>query len=230
MEHRLNVPASGAKLIPLSTYVERPVEEMRARATAFYEDMQRRRSVRQFSARPAPDGVIEACLRAAATAPSGANLQPYHFVVITDPDVKHRIRVAAEAEEREFYEHRATAEWLKVLAPLGTGARKPFLEKAPVLIAMFLQRYRTLSGGSKFVHPYAHHSAGIAAGLLVAAIHHAGLVALTHTPSPMTFLAQILGRPASERAFLLLVVGYPADGATVPDIQRKPLAELATFD
>jgi nitroreductase len=167
-------------------------------------------------------------LRTAATAPSGANLQPYHFVVVTDPAVKRRIRVAAEAEEREFYEHRATQQWLEVLAPLGTDARKPFLEVAPVLVAVFVKRYQLMDDGSRFSYPYAIHSAGIATGLLIAAMHHAGLATLTHTPSPMGFLGEVLDRPPSERPFLLLVIGYPAPGALVPDIHRKTLDEMVT--
>ena len=219
---------SDPRFVPLATYTEHPVDEMRERAAGLYAEMRRRRSVRDFSDRAVPMDVVYDCLRTAATAPSGANLQPYHFVVVTDPVVKRRIRIAAEAEEREFYEHRATPEWLAVLAPLGTDARKPFLESAPVLIAIFVQRYRAMPDGRKFSYPYAVHSAGIATGMLVAAIHHAGLAALTHTPSPMGFLGEVLGRPASERPFLLLVVGYPAADALVPDIRRKTLDELAT--
>jgi nitroreductase len=202
---------------------------MRARAKDLFAEMSRRRSVREFSDQPVPMDVVRECLRTAATAPSGANLQPYHFVVITDPDVRCRVREAAEAEEREFYEHRATPEWLEVLAPLGTDARKRFLEVAPVLIAVFVERYRLLPDGRRFSLPYAIHSTGIATGLLVAAIHHAGLAALTHTPSPMSFLSELLDRPASERAFVLLVVGYPADGVIVPNIERRGLDELASF-
>jgi nitroreductase len=213
----------------LLTHVEYAPAEMAARASALFSEMARRRSVRHYADRPVPAGVIEDCLRTAATAPSGANLQPFHFVVITDPEVKRRIRVAAEAEEREFYEHRAPAEWLEALGPLGTGPSKPFLEVAPVLIAIFVKRYCPLPDGRQVSYPYAIHSAGLATGLLVAAIHHAGLVCLTHTPSHMGFLGRILQRPSNERAFLLLVVGYPAEDALVPDIDRKELDELATF-
>ena len=220
---------SDPRFVPLETYAQYPVDEMRERAAGLYAEMRRRRSVREFSERLVPMDVVRDCLRTAATAPSGANLQPYHFVVITDPEVKRRIRDAAEAEEREFYEHRATREWLEVLAPLGTDAHKPFLEVAPVLIAVFVERYRVLPDGGKFSLPYAVHSTGMVTGMLVAAIHHAGLVALTHTPSPMGFLGELLERPASERAFVLLVVGYPVDGVTVPDIGRKRLDELASF-
>jgi nitroreductase len=176
-----------------------------------------------------PDGVIEDCLRAAGTAPSGANLQPWHFVVVRDAQVKQRIREAAEAEERAFYEGRAPDEWLEALAPLGTDASKPFLETAPVLIAVFGERYGVAADGRRLKRYYVDESVGLATGLLITALHHAGLVTLTHTPSPMGFLRDILGRPRNERPFLLLVVGYPAPDAQVPDIGRKPLEEIATF-
>jgi nitroreductase len=202
---------------------------MARRARAFYLEMRHRRSVRAFSDRPVPRPIVEDCLRAAGSAPSGANLQPWHFVVVGDPAVKKRIRQAAEIEERAFYSRRATQEWLEVLAPLGTDADKPFLEKAPYLIAVFVQRYGVRDGGKQVKHYYAHESVGIATGLLITALHRAGLATLTHTPSPMGFLNEILGRPASERPFLLLVIGYPVEGATVPDIRRKTLEEIATF-
>jgi nitroreductase len=203
---------------------------MLARARGFADEMQRRRTVRDFSDRHVPRTVIEECLRAAGSAPSGANQQPWHFVAISDPGVKQRIRTAAEAEEREFYEHRAPPEWLEALAALGTDANKPFLETAPWLIAVFIRRFERLPDGTKRKHYYTDESVGLATGLLLAAVHHAGLVSLTHTPSPMKFLNEILGRPKDlERPFLLLVVGYPADGAQVPDIHRKPLSEIATF-
>ena len=191
--------------------------------------MRQRRTVRDFSERPVPREIIESCLRVAGSAPSGANLQPWHFVAVSDPEIKREIRVAAEAEEKEFYEHRAPAEWLEALAPIGTDWRKPFLEVAPWLIAIFSQPYRTLPNGKKFKHYYATESVGIATGLLIAAVHTTGLVSLTHTPSPMAFLNRILKRPAYEKPFLLLVVGHPAENATVPDIKRKPLAEIASF-
>lgn len=215
--------------IPLSQYREYPVPEMQRRAAEFYADMNRRRSVRDFSDRPVPRDVIENCLRAANTAPSGANKQPWHFVVVSDPAVKRQIREAAEAEEREFYTRRATAEWLDDLAALGTGWEKPFLETAPYLIAIFAQTTSLAPDGSKRKNYYVTESVGLATGLLIAAIHHAGLVSLTHTPSPMHFLSEILGRPDNERPFLLLVVGYPAEDARVPDIRRKPLDAIATF-
>ena len=215
--------------IPLAQYREYPVDEMQRRAAAFYAEMNRRRTVRDFADRPVPRDVIENCLRAANTAPSGANKQPWHFVVVSDPAVKRQIREAAEAEEREFYARRATAEWLDDLAALGTGWQKPFLETAPYLIAIFAQSTSRGPDGEKLKNYYVSESVGLATGLLIAAIHHAGLVSLTHTPSPMHFLSTILGRPDNERPFLLLVVGYPAADARVPDIQRKPLDAIATF-
>ncbi|MBA3608012.1 MAG: nitroreductase family protein [Chthoniobacterales bacterium] len=191
--------------------------------------MSRRRTVRDFSVRPVSREVIEECLRAAGSAPSGANLQPWHFVAVSDPALKREIRLAAETEEEEFYEHRAPNEWLEALAAIGTDARKPFLETAPWLIAIFAQPYRLLPDGRKLKHYYATESVGIAIGILIAAVHQAGLVSLTHTPSPMGFLNKLLDRPAHEKPFLLLVVGHPAEDAKVPDIQRKTLPEISTF-
>jgi nitroreductase len=213
----------------LTTYREYPVDEMRQRATDFYADMDRRRTVREFSDRPVPRDIIETALRAAGTAPSGANLQPWHFVVVSGAETKKKIRVAAEAEEREFYEHRASDEWLDALRPLGTDSDKPFLETAPYLIAVFLQKFGELPDGRKVKHYYPVESTGLATGILITALHEAGLATLTHTPSPMKFLNEILGRPKSERPFLLLVVGYPADDAAVPDIERKPLEDFTSF-
>lgn len=215
--------------IPLERYCEYPVEEMRNRVQAFYDNVDCRRTVRDFSDRPVPRDIIETALRAAGTAPSGANLQPWHFVVVGSAAAKKRIREAAEVEEREFYEHRASAEWLAALEPLGTDSDKPFLETAPYLIAVFLQKYGRLEDGRKVKHYYPSESTGIATGILITALHQAGLATLTHTPSPMKFLNEILGRPTSERPFLLLVVGYPADDARVPDIHRKTLPEFTTF-
>jgi len=215
--------------IPLGQYREYPVEEMRQRLREFYTEMQRRRSVREFSDRPVPRDVIETALKAANTAPSGANLQPWHFVVVSGPEAKKKIREAAEIEEREFYEHRASEEWLAALEPLGTDEHKPFLETAPYLVAVFLQKFGKLPDGRKVKHYYPVESTGLATGMLITALHHAGLATLTHTPSPMKFLNEILGRPKSERPFLLLVVGYPADDARVPDIQRKSLDEFVSF-
>jgi nitroreductase len=215
--------------IPLAQYQEFPLKEMRERVTAFYENLDRRRTVREFSDRPVPRDIIETALKAGNTAPSGANLQPWHFVVISGAETKKKIREAAEIEEREFYEHRASEEWLAALEPLGTDSDKPFLETAPYLIAVFLQKFGTLPDGRKVKHYYPVESTGIASGMLIAALHTAGLATLTHTPSPMKFMNEILGRPVSERPFLLLVVGYPADDAEVPDIKRKKLAEFASF-
>lgn len=215
--------------IPLPNYEEYPLEEMRERLAQFYADVDRRRTVREFSGRPVPQDIIETALKAANTAPSGANLQPWHFAVVSGPETKKKIREAAEVEEREFYEHRASPEWLAALEPLGTDSSKPFLETAPYLIAVFLQKFGKLEDGRKVKHYYPTESTGLATGILITALHQAGLVCLTHTPSPMKFLNEILGRPGSERPFLLLVTGYPADDAQVPDIDRKPLAEFASF-
>jgi iodotyrosine deiodinase len=205
---------------------ELPVGEMRRRAAAFANEMAQRRTVRDYADRAVPRDVIHDAIRAAATAPNGANRQPWHFVVITDAATKRRIREAAEKEERDFYEHRAPREWLDALAALGTGPDKPFLETAPVLIAIFAQSYELLPDGTKAKNYYVTESVGIATGLLIAALHHAGLVTLTHTPSPMGFLNEVLGRPENERPFLLLVVGYPAEDAKVPKIAKKPLNEI----
>jgi nitroreductase len=213
----------------LTTYREYPVDEMRQRVTDFYADMGRRRTVREFSDRAVPRDIIETALRAAGTAPSGANLQPWHFVVVSGAETKKKVRIAAEAEEREFYEHRASEEWLDALRPLGTDSDKPFLETAPYLIAVFLQKFGELPDGRKVKHYYPVESTGLATGILITALHEAGLATLTHTPSPMKFLNEILGRPKSERPFLLLVVGYPADDAAVPDIERKPLEDFTSF-
>jgi iodotyrosine deiodinase len=215
--------------IPLSGYRELNSAEMLARADTFAAEIGRRRSVRRFAERPIPAGVIEACLRAAGAAPSGANRQPWHFAVVEDAATKRKIREGAEAEEREFYEHRAAQDWLDALAPLGTDANKPFLEIAPTLIAVFSQKHTISASGEKFKNYYPVESVGIATGFLIAALHHAGLATLTHTPSPMKFLNEILARPESEKPFVLLVVGYPAADATVPDIQRKSLNEIASF-
>ena len=217
------------ELHPLSSYREYAPDEMKRRAIAFYEDVRRRRTVRDFSSRPIPREIIEHCLMAAGTAPSGANRQPWHFVVVSDPQVKREIRVAAEQEEHEFYSGRAPQDWIDALAPLGTDEHKPFLEIAPYVIAVFAQRYEVLTDGAQAKNYYVTESVGIATGLLITALHNAGLVSLTHTPSPMSFLNALLDRPANERPFLLLVVGYPAQDATVPAITKKSLQEMATF-
>ena len=214
---------------PLPGYREYPVDEMRARAAEFQADIQRRRTVRDFSDRPVPREVIEDCLRAAATAPNGANQQPWHFVVVSNPSLKREIRLAAEKEEQEFYEGKAPQEWLDALAPLGTDEHKPFLETAPYLIVIFAESYGLQPDGRKLKHYYVQESVGIATGILITAIHHAGLVSLTHTPSPMRFLNDILKRPVQERPFLILVVGYPADNATVPMLSKRSLEEITTF-
>ncbi len=223
------MPDEGPVFQPLASWQELPPETMRARAEAFYADVDRRRTVREYADRPIPEGVLEACLRAASTAPSGANLQPWHFVVVRDPEVKRRIREAAEEEERAFYRDRAPQEWLDALAPLGTDENKPFLESAPALIAIFGEGYGIAPDGSKLKRYYVKESVGLATGLLITALHQAGLATLTHTPSPMGFLREILGRGENEAPFLLLVVGYPADDAQVPAITRKPLEDIATF-
>jgi iodotyrosine deiodinase len=223
------IDVSDYPTIPLEQYREIPIEEMRARLVDFYTEMNRRRTVREFSDRPVPRDIIETALKVANTAPSGANLQPWHFAVVTGPETKKNIREAAEAEEREFYTHRASEEWLAALKPLGTDDCKPFLETAPYLIAVFLQKFGELPDGRKVKHYYPAESTGLATGMLIAALHTAGLATLTHTPSPMKFLNEILGRPNSERPFLLLVVGYPADGARVPDIKRKALEEFTSW-
>ncbi|NBC23492.1 MAG: nitroreductase family protein [Gammaproteobacteria bacterium] len=218
-----------ARFIPLPAYREYAVADMRDRARRFHEELERRRSVRDFSSRAVPREIIDDCLRAAGTAPSGANRQPWHFVVVSGAQTKRRIREAAEAEEREFYQRRAPDEWLRALAPLGTDAAKPFLEEAPYLIAVFAQKYGRREDGSRLKHYYPQESVGLATGILITALHHAGLATLTHTPSPMGFLNDILDRPKGERPFLLLVTGYPAKDAKVPDVRRKSLREFVTY-
>ena len=220
---------SAPEMQPLVGYEALPLDEMRARARAFREEMSRRRTVRDYADRPVPRALIEDCLRTAGSAPSGANLQPWHFVAVSERALKREIRIAAEAEEHEFYERRAPDDWLAALAPLGTGPEKPFLEVAPWLIAIFAQRWGHDADGRKVKHYYPSESVGIATGLLIAALHHAGLATLTHTPSPMKFLNRLLGRPPEERPFLLLVTGYPAPDARVPGILRKELEEIASF-
>ena len=199
-----------------------PVEESRRRVRELAERLALRRTVRDFAPDPVPFDIIESAVAAAATAPSGANIQPWRFVVVTDPVVKQRIREGAEAEEREFYRRRASPEWLAALAPLGTDHDKPFLVTAPALIVVF----EVHKGGSEPRPYYVKESVGIAVGFLLAALHSAGLATLTHTPSPMRFLGEILDRPANERPYVLVPVGYPAEGARVPDIHRKPLGEV----
>lgn len=214
---------------PLSSYIEYPIEEMRQRATEFRQHMQRRRTVRHFSDRPVPRDLVEECLLTAGSAPNGANLQPWHFVVVSDPKVKHEIRIAAEQEEKEFYSRRAPQEWLDALSVIGTDEHKPFLEAAPYLIVVFGKTHSHLADGRRVKNYYVNESVGIATGFLIAAVHNAGLVSLTHTPSPMGFLNEILNIPPGDKPFLILVVGYPADDAQVPSIEKKSLKEIATF-
>ncbi len=206
-------------------------DEAIARARDFSADLRRRRTVRDFAPDPVPRAVIEAALLAAGSAPSGANQQPWHFCVIADPALKRQVREGAEAEEREFYNGRATPEWLEALAPLGTDAAKPFLEIAPVLIAIFAQRHGIAADGSRRKHYYVPESVGISTGFLIAALHHAGLATLTHTPSPMNFLNALCRRPEHEKPYILLVAGYPAPGARVPVHGgiKKPLADFTSW-
>lgn len=218
-----------AIFVPLTSYKEMPMKEMKRQAAEFYNKMKNRRTVRDFSDRPVPREIIEHCLLAAGTAPNGANKQPWHFVALSDPEVKKKIRQEAEKEEREFYNRRAPEDWLEDLQPFGTDENKPFLEKAPYLIGIFAQSYKIDENGEKEKHYYVKESVGIATGILITALHHAGLATLTHTPSPMGFLNEILGRPSYEKPFLLLVVGYPEEGVKVPDITKKSLEEISTF-
>lgn len=204
-------------------------EEQAARAEAFFQLMNRRRSVRDFSSRPVPRALVARAIDTAGTAPSGAHQQPWTFVAVSDPALKRQIRAAAEAEERAFYAGRASPEWLEALAPIGTDWRKPFLETAPWLVVLFAQPHGLRPDGTHRKHYYVPESCGIAAGLFIAALHQMGLVTLTHTPSPMGFLRELLGRPAHERPFILFPVGFPAEGATVPALQRKPLGEIAVW-
>jgi len=215
--------------VPLTTYREYPEDEMKARAREFYENVRRRRTVREYSDRPVPREIIKDCLRAAGTAPSGANMQPWHFVVVSDPQTKKQIRTEAEKVETDFYNRRAPQYWLDALAPLGTDEHKEYLETAPCLIAIFQQRHSVAPDGARQKHYYITESVGIATGILITALHYAGLATLTHTPNPMTFLRKILDRPKEQTPFLLLTVGYPARDARVPDISKKDLSEIASF-
>ena len=217
--------------VPLPDHLARPEAEMQARADAFLADIRRRHTVRDFSDRPVPRALIETCIRAAGTAPNGANHQPWHFCVIGDPAVKRRIREAAEAEEREFYAGNAGEEWLKALAPLGTDPDKPFLETAPWLIAVFGARRSASADGVMRKNYYVPESVSIAVGFLIVALHQAGLVSLTHTPAPMGFLNEICGRPSDEKPYILMVVGHPAEDATIPAhaLEKKPLEAIASF-
>lgn len=214
---------------PYAEFVEFDVQEMLARSQANFTELNRRRSVRKFSDRPVDRQVIQWCVQSAGTAPSGANRQPWHFVVVQDQNVKQHIQQLAEEEEYAFYHGAAPETWVNAVRPLGTDEHKPFLSAAPYLIVVFAERYQELASNEQQKNYYVSESVGIATGLLIQSLHHAGLATLTHTPSPMKFLNQVLRRPSSERPYLILVTGYPAADATVPELTRKPLAELATF-
>lgn len=204
-------------------------EEMLVKSEIFYHVLDKRRSVREFSSEEIPDEVILNCIKAAGTAPSGANKQPWHFAVVKSQKIKNKIRVAAEKEEREFYNGKATEEWLKDLEPFETNENKPFLEEAPILIAIFEEKYTVDFQGVQHKNYYVKESVGIATGILITALHNAGLATLTHTPSPMKFLNEILDRPKNEKPFLLLVIGYPKEGTKVPDIKRKKIDRITTY-
>lgn len=214
----------GFKKLDFTEYSEK---EMFTRSESFLEEMSKRRTVREFSDRPVPIEIIENCIKTAASAPSGANKQPWQFVIVQDPEVKTKIRKAAEKEEKEFYGHRATKKWLEDLNQFGTDWHKPFIEIAPYLIIVFRQIYDVEEDGSQHKNYYVNESVGIASGFLLAALHHSGLVTLTHTPSPMNFLGEILERPQNEKAFLLIPVGFPADAAEVPEIAKKPFGAIS---
>lgn len=219
------------KALPLPDRVALDDAEMLAQATAFYDEIKRRHTVRDFTDRPIPRNVIEECVRAAGTAPSGANHQPWHFVAISDPDFKHQIRLAAEEEERKFYEGGAGDEWLKALEPIGTNDDKPHLDIAPWLIVVFAQRWGHFDDGTRFKNYYVPESVGIATGFLLTALHRAGLTMLTHTPNPMKFLNKLLGRPDSEKPVMIIAIGHPSADAKVPKVakMKKPLAEILTI-
>lgn len=217
--------------IPLTDYEEYPLDEMRARADEYYSEIKRRHSVRNFAERPVPRDIIETCIHAAGTAPSGVNHQPWHFVCVQDATIKQKICKAAEVEEEAFYNGKAGDAWLADLRKMGTDARKPFLAKAAWLIAIFLKKNEMQDGEVLHKNYYMAESCGIATGFLINALHHAGLATLTHTPNPMAFLSTILERPKNERPYLLLVTGYPTEDAEIPHCAtvKKPLEEIATF-
>lgn len=221
----------SAEYVPLEGYETLGEDEMQARANAVLETLSKRRTIRDFSSKPVPKGLIETCIKAAGTAPSGANHQPWHFVAISDPKTKHKIRIAAEVEEAEFYGGKAPDEWLDALAPLGTDESKPFLETAPWLIAVFAQRRGGEQSGQDKKNYYVTESVGLATGMLITALHSAGLGTLTHTPAPMGFLRDICERPKDEKPFVLMVVGYPAEHAKVPKhaLKKKSLSDISTF-
>ncbi len=216
--------------IPLPDRASMNDEEMKAAAQQFYDKIRKRHSVRDFTDRPVPREIIETCVRAAGTAPSGANHQPWHFVAISDPAFKHRIRLAAEIEEEKFYAGGGGDEWIKALEPIGTGASKPHLDIAPWLIVIFAQRYGEFDDGTRYKNYYVPESVGIATGVLITALHEAGLVCLTHTPNPMRFLNEMLDRPDSEKPIMILAIGHPAKDATVPSVAKikKPLEQILT--
>jgi nitroreductase len=220
--------ADTAPAIPL-VFTHRSTDDMEQRAHAFYDEMRLRRTIRDFAPTPVPRSIIEDAIRTAGTAPSGAHKQPWHFAAVQSSGVKAQIRRAAEEEERAFYGGRASQEWLDDLAPFATDAHKPFLETAPWLIAVFARPFDLGADGERHKNYYVSESVGIACGLLIAALHHAGLATLTHTPSPMKFLGDVLGRPSHERALVLIVAGYPTDDARVPDLDRKSLGEIASW-
>jgi nitroreductase len=219
------------KAYPLTDFIEYPTDEMLNRSVDFYQLMKRRHSIRKFSERPVPREIIENCIKTAGTAPSGANHQPWHFVAVQSPEVKKQIREQAELHERGFYEGRAGEEWLQALKPLGTDANKPYLEIAPWLIAIFSQKKGGLTPEQQQTNYYVHESVGIATGMLITALHNAGLATLTHTPKPMSFLNKVCDRNDNERAYMLLIVGYPAEDATIPEhaLIKKSLDDIATF-
>lgn len=220
---------TSADFVPFSHPKQFSEQETIAQSKSVWESFDGRRTVREYSSRPVPQEVIENCIRAASTAPSGAHKQPWHFAVVSDPNKKRAIRLAAEEEEKAFYGGKAPEDWIEALKPFGTNEDKPFLEIAPYLIGIFARNYDLLDNGTRSKNYYVSESVGIAAGMLIAALHESGLSTLTHTPSPMGFLNEIMERPSHERALILLVVGYPAENAMVPDIKRKELKEIASF-
>lgn len=220
-----------AEYVTLEGYERLSGPDMSARVNALYSDLLRRRTIRDFSPEPVPRAIIETCIKAAGTAPSGANHQPWHFAAISDPDIKRQIRLAAEEEERNFYAEKASDEWLEALKPLGTDDEKPFLEIAPWLIAVFAQRRGGVNAGDDHKNYYVTESVGLATGMLITALHSAGLGTLTHTPAPMGFLTEICRRPKTEKPFVLMVVGYPAKNAQVPKhaLIKKSLEDISTI-
>ncbi|MGH2358928.1 MAG: nitroreductase family protein [bacterium] len=225
---RAQFAAKAFPFVPLA-FTRRSIKESRFRAAAFYDEMSRRRTTRHFSSDPVPRDLIERAIQTGATAPSGAHQQPWTFVAVSDPELKRKIRQAAEEEEREFYHGRAPQEWIDALAPLGTDEHKPHLTDAPWVVVLFRQAYGVSPDGARRTFYYTQESCGIAAGFFIAAVHLMGLVTLTHTPNPMSFLAELLGRPQNEKAMLIMPVGYPAAEAHVPDLNRKPLEQVAVW-